>query len=35
MNALEFGYDGFKIELYILNTQGETVGYNEKYFCVH
>jgi len=35
MNASEFGYDGFKIELYILNTQGETVGYNEKYFCVH
>ena len=35
MNALEFGYDGFKIELYILNTQGETVGYNEKYICVH
>lgn len=35
MNANEFGYGGFKIELYILNTQGETVGYNEKYLCSH
>ena len=32
---LHFLLEGFKIELYILNTQGETVGYNEKYFCMH
>ena len=32
---LHFLLEGLKIERYILNTQGETVGYNEKHFCMH
>lgn len=34
LNANEFGYGGFKIELLIVNQQGVTVEYNEKYLCV-
>lgn len=35
LNANEFGYGGFKIELFITTNQGQTVGYDEKFLCVH
>ena len=34
LNANEFGYGGFKIELYITTNSGQVVGYNEKFLCV-
>ncbi len=34
LNANEFGYGGFKIELFVINQQGAQVGYNEKFLCV-
>ncbi|MEO6061003.1 MAG: SH3 domain-containing protein [Thermoflexales bacterium] len=34
LNANEFGFGGFKIELYVINQQGVQVGYNEKFLCV-
>ena len=33
LNANEFGYDGFKIELFITTNSGQVVGYNEKFLC--
>jgi len=35
MNANEFGRGGYKFELFIINQQGQTVGYNEKFLCVN
>lgn len=35
LNANEFGYGGFKIELFITNNSGQVVGYNEKFLCIH
>jgi hypothetical protein len=34
LNANEFDYGGYKLELFILTNQGMTVGYNEKFLCV-
>ena len=34
LNANEFGFGGFKIELFINNNSGQIVGYNEKFLCV-
>jgi hypothetical protein len=33
LNANEFGYGGFKIELFITTKQDQIVGYNEKFLC--
>jgi hypothetical protein len=33
LNANEFGYGGFKIELFVTNNSGQVVGYNEKFLC--
>ncbi|MBX7213738.1 MAG: SH3 domain-containing protein [Thermoflexales bacterium] len=30
----DFDIGEYKLELYIINQQGQTVGYNEKFFCV-
>lgn len=34
LNAKELSKGGYKLELYIVNQQGETVGYNEKFICI-
>ncbi|MBP7601820.1 MAG: SH3 domain-containing protein [Thermoflexales bacterium] len=33
LNANEFGYGGFKIELFVTTNSGQVVGYNEKFLC--
>lgn len=35
LNANEFGKGGYKFELYIINQQGVTVGFNEKFLCIN
>ena len=35
LNANEFGKGGYKFELYIVNQQGQTVGFNEKFLCIN